>query len=58
MKRRICLFILFLVSALYMHAQNTVNSDGTIKFRANVAVMVTGNSYTFEKGEFKKRVDD
>lgn len=56
--KRFSLFILCIVSALCLYAQGSVNSDGTIKFRANVAVMVTGNSYTFEKGIFKKRVDD
>lgn len=56
--KKIFLLILCLVTVLCMQAQNSVNSDGNIKFRANVAIMVTGNSYTFEKGGFERKVDD
>ena len=36
----------------------TVNADGSLKMRANVAVMVTGNCYTFNNRVFQKTVDD
>jgi len=39
-------------------AQKSVNADGTLKFRGNVAILVEGRSFTFQDGKFTKMIDD
>lgn len=57
MKRSILLLCLA-VMTIFSYAQTATNADGTIKFRGNVAIMVTSHSFTKDKGEFKQVVDD
>lgn len=42
---------------LGIHAQTSVNKDGSIKFRGNVAIFVDGKSYTFQNGKAVKAVN-
>ncbi|MCH5308868.1 MAG: hypothetical protein J1E58_03325 [Prevotella sp.] len=39
-------------------AQTATNADGSLRFRGNVAIFVTHKTYVFEKGSFKRQVDD
>lgn len=48
----------FILVVLNLFAQTATNADGSLKFRGNVAILVNGNSFTFENGEFKKSVKD
>lgn len=52
------LLLLLMLCALNLFAQTATNADGTIRFRGNVAILVNGNSFTFENGVFRKSVSD
>lgn len=53
------LFILSCVLwALNITAQTVVNADGSIKFRANVAILVESRNFSFIDGQYQKLVDD
>lgn len=57
MKKSAILLCLMLLTA-NLFSQTAVNADGTLKFRGNVAILVEGNSFTFQDGKFQKQVDD
>lgn len=57
MKRSVLLLCL-VVMTIFSYAQTATNADGTIKFRGNVAIMVTSHSFTKDKGVFKQILDD
>lgn len=54
--------IFVIISAIFItlgiHAQTSVNKDGSIKFRGNVAIFVDSKSYTFKNGETIKSVSN
>lgn len=54
--------IFVIISAIFItlgiHAQTSVNKDGSIKFRGNVAIFVDSKSYTFKNGETVKSVSN
>ncbi len=56
--KKILSIICAMMVCVISFAQNATNADGTIKHRANVAIMVTSNSFTFENGAFKKLIND
>lgn len=56
--KRIIFFLCMVFATIVVSAQTVVNADGTIKYRGNVAIMVTSHYFTFENGVFKKGVDD
>ena len=50
-------FLVFLICALCTmstFAQTTTNADGSIKYRGNVAIMVTSHFFTFKNGTFEQ----
>lgn len=53
--------LLVIISAIFItlgiHAQTSVNKDGSIKFRGNVAIIVDSKSYTFQNGKAVKSVN-
>lgn len=57
MKTKIFLF-LFVVFASNVFSQKVVNEDGSIKYRGNVAIMVSGKYFTYENGVFAQKVND
>ena len=56
MKKFLSVFCMLLY-IMGLHAQTTVNQDGTLKFRGNVAIFVNFKSYTLRDGKAEKRVD-
>ena len=56
--RQVFLFISTLFFVLGVHAQTSVNQDGSIKFRGNVAIYVDSKYYTFRNGQAVKVVDN
>lgn len=56
--KRFIFFMCMVFTAIASSAQTAVNADGTIKYRGNVAIIVTSHYFTFENGTFKKSVDD
>lgn len=56
MKKFLSVFCMLLY-VMGLHAQATVNQDGTLKFRGNVAIFVNFKSYTLRDGKAEKRVD-
>lgn len=54
-------FLVIIISAIFItlgiHAQTSVNKDGSIKFRGNVAIFVDSKSYTFQNGKAVKSVN-
>ncbi len=58
MKKAFLLFIC-VVCTICLHAQNSVNADGTIKHRANVAIIFTSRYFNFfDTSENKKDYED
>ena len=57
MKKFSLIFIAFLVT-FCSFSQTTVNKDGTIKFRGNVAIIVDSKFYTFQNGKARTSVDN
>lgn len=54
-------FLVFLICALCTmstFAQTTTNADGSIKYRGNVAIMVTSHFFTFKNGTFEQQVNN
>ena len=58
MKTKILLLFFVFVFASNAYSQKVVNEDGTIKYRGNVAIMVNGKYFTYEKGVFAQKVND
>lgn len=56
--KKILFFLCAIMTSLMSFAQTAINADGTIKYRGNVAIMVTSHSFTFENGQFKKINED
>lgn len=56
--KHLIFLLLAVMPMLTISAQTSVNADGTIKHRGNVAIMVEGRSFTFNNGRFVKAVDD
>ncbi len=57
MKSLISLLILFVCVSIG-HAQTVTDADGSLKLRGNVAIISDGNFYTFQNGQYVKKVDD
>lgn len=55
---KLFLFLLTILSITTASAQTSVNADGTIKHRGNVAIIVEGRNFTFSDGNFVKTIDD
>lgn len=58
MKKKILILALTLLPLISVFSQTMVNSDGTPKYRGNFAIIVTGNSFTFQDGHFEKHLND
>ena len=56
--KKLIILLLTILSVTTVSAQTSVNADGTIKHRGNVAIIVEGRSFTFSNGNFVKAVDD
>lgn len=56
--KKVILTLCTMFCALGIFAQTTVNKDGSIKFRGNVAIYVDSKCYTFKDGYATKSVDD
>lgn len=56
--KKILFILCAMMTSLMSFAQTAINADGTIKYRGNVAIMVTSHSFTFENGQFKKINED
>lgn len=57
MRKLLFTLCLALMSVLSF-AQTMTNADGSLKFRGNVAIMVTSHYFTFENGVFKKKIEN
>lgn len=55
---KLVFMIYFVLITTNLWAQKTVNKDGSLRFRGNVAIMVEGRSFSFKNGTFVKQVDD
>lgn len=56
--KKVTLFLLCMLLSTALFSQNSVNADGTLKFRGNVAIIVEGRSFTFQDGRYIQQVDD
>lgn len=53
------IFLLFAIMTMAtVSAQSSVNADGSIKHRGNIAILAEGRSFTFNNGRFEQVVDD
>lgn len=57
MKKILFTLCMALISTLSF-AQTATNANGTLKFRGNVAIMVTSHYFTFENGVFQNKIED
>lgn len=57
MKKLLSIVTLCLM-CLTSKAQTSVNPDGSLRYRANVAVLVTSSQFTFENGVYKQQIKD
>ena len=56
--KNIVAFFFLMFALVDAQSQQVTNADGTPKFRANIAILVDVNSYTFSNGVYKKVVGD
>lgn len=56
--KKISVFLWFMLFTATIFSQTVTNADGTLKFRGNVAILVEGNSFTFQDGKYVKQIDD
>lgn len=56
--KKVIIFLCVVLMSLSSFSQTSVNADGTIKNRGNVAIMVTSHTFSFKDGVFKKTLDD
>ncbi|MDE6089873.1 MAG: hypothetical protein K2G41_04145 [Duncaniella sp.] len=56
--KKFLFFVCMMTISLTLLSQTAVNADGSIKYRGNVAIIVTSHNFTFKDGVFEKKVED